>query len=113
MKAPFCMSYRGGRPTADQALSVAYASNASQNDTHWKSADFDAKLLEARAMLDQAKRKEIYAELQAMISNDGGALIPMFGDYLDATSKKLKGVTTHPMFNLMGARLAEKVWLEA
>jgi peptide/nickel transport system substrate-binding protein len=36
----------------------------------------------------------------------------MFGDYLDAASKKLKGVTTHPMFNFMGARLAEKVWLE-
>ncbi|MFC7066312.1 hypothetical protein [Brucella rhizosphaerae] len=97
----------------DLALSVAYASTASQNDTHWKNADFDAKLLEARGMLDQAKRKEIYADLQAMISDDGGALIPMFGDYLDATSKKLKGVTTHPMFNLMGARLAEKVWLEA
>ena len=113
MKAPFCMSYRGGRPTADLALSVAYASTASQNDTHWKNANFDAKLLEARGMLDQAKRKEIYADLQAMISDDGGALIPMFGDYLDATSKKLKGVTTHPMFNLMGARLAEKVWLEA
>ncbi len=113
MKAPFCMSYRGGRPTADLALSIAYASTASQNDTHWKNADFDAKLLEARAMLDQTKRKEIYADLQAMISNDGGALIPMFGDYLDATSKKVKGVTTHPMFNLMGARLAEKVWLEA
>ncbi|GGA94314.1 ABC transporter substrate-binding protein [Brucella endophytica] len=113
MKAPFCMSYRGGRPTADLALSVAYASTASQNDTHWKNADFDAKLLEARGMLDQAKRKEVYAELQALISNDGGALIPMFGDYLDATSKKVKGVTTHPMFNLMGARLAEKVWLDA
>ncbi len=113
MKVPFCMSYRGGRPTADQALTIAYLSTATQNDTHWKNANFDAKLLEARALLDQAKRKEIYAELQTLLSNEGGALIPMFGDYLDAASKKVKGVRPNPMFNLMGARLAEKVWLEA
>jgi peptide/nickel transport system substrate-binding protein len=113
MKAPFCMSYWGGRPTADQMLTIAYSSTSAQNDTHWKNETFDAKLLEARALLDKAKRKEIYAELQALISNEGGAMIPMFGDYLDATSKKLKGVTTHPMFNFMGARLAEKVWLES
>jgi peptide/nickel transport system substrate-binding protein len=40
-------------------------------------------------------------------------MIPMFGDYLDAVSTKLGGVTSHPMFNFMGARLAEKVWLIA
>ncbi|SOC90705.1 peptide/nickel transport system substrate-binding protein [Rhizobium sp. AN5] len=113
MKAPFCMSYWGGRPTADQMLTIAYQSTSAQNDTHWKNENFDRKLIEARALLDDAKRKEIYAELQALISNEGGAMIPMFGDYLDATSKKLKGVTTHPMFNFMGARLAEKVWLDA
>ncbi|MFK4810645.1 ABC transporter substrate-binding protein [Devosia sp. ZW T5_3] len=113
MKAPFSMGYWGGRPTADQMLTIAYSSTSSQNDTHWKNESFDTKLTEARALLDPTKRKEIYAELQQLVSDDGGALIPMFGDYLDAVSTKLKGVTSHPMFNLMGARLAEKVWLEA
>lgn len=113
MKAPFCMSYWGGRPTADQMLTVAYSSNSSQNDTHWHNATFDAKLAEARALLDQDKRAAIYAELQRLISDEGGAIIPMFGDYLDAVSTKLGGVTSHPMFNFMGARLAEKVWLAA
>ncbi|ALN74672.1 ABC transporter substrate-binding protein [Aureimonas sp. AU20] len=113
MKAPFCMSYWGGRPTADQMLSIAYQSSSSQNDTHWKNEEFDKLLVEARAMLDQTKRGEIYAHLQELISNDGGAVIPMFGDYLDAVSTKVKGVTPHPMFNFMGARLAEKVWLDA
>ena len=40
-------------------------------------------------------------------------MIPMFGDYLDAVSKEVKGVKPHAMFNLMGARMAEKVWLDA
>jgi peptide/nickel transport system substrate-binding protein len=39
-------------------------------------------------------------------------MIPMFGDYLDAVATQVKGVKPHPMFNLMGARMAEKIWLE-
>lgn len=113
MKAPFCMSYWGGRPTADQMLTIAYQSGSAQNDTHWKNARFDSLLAEARALLDEEKRREIYWELQQIVHDDGGAMIPMFGDYLDAVSKKVKGVTPHPMFNLMGARMAEKVWLDA
>lgn len=112
MKVPFCMSYRGGRPTIDQALSIAYASNSTQNDTFWKNDKFDAYLLEARGMLDEAKRKDIYFDLQEMVNTDGGAMIPIFGDYLDAASNKVGGITTHPLFNLMGCRMAEKVWLE-
>lgn len=113
MKAPFCMSYWGGRPTADQMLTTAYYSKSSQDDTHWSNATFDAKLIEARALLDDSKRAAIYAELQQLISEDSGAVIPMFGDYLDAVSTTLGGVTPHPMFNFMGGRLAEKVWLTA
>ena len=113
MKKPFAMSYWGGRPTADQMLTIAYQSTSAQNDTHWVNEKFDAMLSEARALLDDEKRKEIYWTLQEMISNEGGAMIPMFGDYLDGASLKVKGVTPHPMFNLMGARMAEKVWLEA
>lgn len=113
MKAPFCMSYWGGRPTADQMLTIAYESTSAQNDSFWKNDRFDAMLTEARALLDDGKRREIYWELQAMIAEDGGVMIPMFGDYLDGVSKQVKGVTPHPMFNLMGARMAEKVWLDA
>lgn len=113
MKAPFCMSYWGGRPTADQMLTIAYQSQSAQNDSFWKNERFDTMLAEARALLDDEKRREIYWDLQAMISNEGGVMIPMFGDYLDGVSKKVQGVTPHPMFNLMGARMAEKVWLDA
>ena len=113
MKAPFCMSFWGGRPTADQMLTIAYQSASAQNDTRWANEEFDKLLVEARALLDENRRREIYWRLQELISNEGGAMIPMFGDYIDASSTKVKGVQPHPMFNLMGARMAEKVWLEA
>lgn len=113
MKVPFCMSFWGGRPTADQMLTIAYQSASAQNDTRWANEEFDRLLVEARALLDDTRRREIYWRLQELISNEGGAMIPMFGDYLDAVSTKVKGVGPHPMFNLMGARMAEKIWLEA
>lgn len=113
MKAPFSMGYWGGRPTADQMFSTAWQSTAKWNDTHWKNEKFDSLLIQARSLLDDQKRAEIYGELQQIASDDGGAMIPLFGDYLDATSKKLGGVKPHPMFNFMGGRLAERVWLES
>jgi peptide/nickel transport system substrate-binding protein len=113
MQAPFCMGYWGGRPTADQMLSTAYKSDAKWNDTHWRDPKFDALLLQARAMLDDTKRRELYREMQLMVSDDGGAMIPLFADYIDATSSKLQGATPHPLFNFMGGRLAEHVWLES
>jgi len=112
MKAPFSMSYRGGRATADQAFSVAYASNSTQNDSHWSNEHFDNLLLEARGSLDENLRREIYHELQALISDESGAMIPVFGDYLDAAAEKVKGTTTHPIYSLMGFRMAEKVWID-
>lgn len=113
MKAPFCVSYWGGRPTADQMLSVAYKSDAKWNETAWRRPEFDRILVAARTEFDEGKRKAMYVELQRMISEDGGAVIPMFIDYLEAGNKKVKGMKPHPMFDLMGQRLAEKVWIEA
>lgn len=113
MKAPFSASYWGGRPTADQMLSIAYLSDAKWNDTFWKRPEFDKVVVAARAELDQAKRKALYFEAQRMIHEDGGALIPMFIDYLEGGSKKVGGMGPHPMFDFKGLRLAEKVWLTA
>lgn len=111
MKAPFCASYWGGRPTADQMLTIAYKSDAPWNDTFWKDPAFDKLLLDARVELDQAKRKEMYGQMQGMISNTGGALIPLFIDYLEAGSDRVHGMKPNPLFDFMGERIGEKVWL--
>ena len=112
MKAAFCVSYWGGRPTADQMLTIAYKSDAAWNETFWKRPEFDRILLAARTEADDAKRKAMYFDLQKMISDDGGAVIPMFIDYLEAGASRVKGMAPHPLFDLMGQRIGEKVWLE-
>ena len=43
----------------------------------------------ARSELDPKKRREMYYECQALVSDDGGSLIPMFANNIHALSKKL------------------------
>ena len=64
---------------------VAYKSDADWNDTKWQRPHFDKLLLEARATLDEKKRRELYKEMALLVRDDGGAIIPMFNDWIDAT----------------------------
>lgn len=113
MKKPFCGSYSGGRATPDLLYSLNYVSSAAWNETFWKRPDFDSLVAQARAQLDNKKRKEMYARLQAMVAEDGGAIIPMFTDFVDATSTRVQGFKTSPYIEMGGGRAAENVWLSA
>ena len=46
------------RPTPDILFSLLYKSDAAWNETGYKSETFDSMLLEARGLLDDAKRKQ-------------------------------------------------------
>jgi len=108
---PFCVSYWGGRPTQDQMYTVAYHSEADWNDTRWKRPKFDAMLLEARAELDQVRRKSIYTDMALMIRDEGGLILPMFNDFIDASTTKLEGVLTDPAGALGNGLLMHRTWL--
>ncbi len=75
---PFCACYWGGRPTEDWMFSTAYAKGAPWNDTHWANEGFNELLVQARAELDNDKRRDMYHEMQALCRDDGGTVVPMF-----------------------------------
>ncbi|MEA3151742.1 MAG: peptide/nickel transport system substrate-binding protein, partial [Gammaproteobacteria bacterium] len=111
VKAPFYASYSDGRATVDGALSKAYKSTSATNDTSWRRPEFDRIANTARGTLDPAKRRELYGECQRMIAQEGGAIIPMFIDHIEAGSTRVRGWTPSAIFDLMGQRIGEKVWL--
>jgi peptide/nickel transport system substrate-binding protein len=111
VKAPFYASYSDGRATVDGALSKAYKSTSATNDTTWKRPDFDLLANTARGTLDPKKRRELYGECQRMISAEGGAIIPLFIDHIEAGSTRVRGWKASAIFDLMGQRIGEKVWL--
>ncbi len=71
-------------------FSTAYSDGAAWNDTFWKHERFNKLLLEARAELDSAKRREMYGEMQKIVSDDGGVVVPMFNNYVFAMSTKVE-----------------------
>ncbi|MGE3148457.1 MAG: ABC transporter substrate-binding protein [Pseudorhodoplanes sp.] len=111
MKQPFHMGHWQPRPTADLMLSLAFLSEAPWNDGRYKNPQVDKLILEARGTLEDGKRKQLYGEVQRMLNEEGGSMIPLFEDWIDAKSKRIQGYESHPLFEGAAGRLAEEVWL--
>ncbi|WP_157019283.1 ABC transporter substrate-binding protein [Mesorhizobium xinjiangense] len=112
-KQPFSMSYWTGRPTQDQVYSLAYLSDAEWNDTRFFREDFDKLILAARGELDQAKRKSLYRQAAMILRDEGGVIVPMFNNYIDATTDKVGGWIDDPNGELMSGHALTKCWLTA
>ncbi len=112
LKAPIHFGNIDPRPTPDIYFSLLYSSDAPWNESQYKSPKFDKMLLEARGLLDQTKRHEIYNEMQTMISEEAGTIIPAYITNADAISSKVKGLLTNPVAGMMGYSMAEYIWLE-
>ena len=108
---PFCVSYWSGRPTQDQMYTVAYHSDAAWNDTRWKRPEFDKMMVEARAELDATRRKEIYTDMALMLRDQGGLMVPMFNDFIDASTTKLEGQLTDPASPISDSKIMLRSWL--
>ena len=112
MKKPWSMSYWGGRPTEDWMFTVAYAKGGSWNETFWSNDAFMKLLVEARAELDSAKRAVMYAEMQRLVRDEGGAVIPMYANNVDARSTRI--ATPEEIagnWDLDGWKALERWWL--
>lgn len=112
LKAPIHFGNINPRPTPDILFSLLYSSDAPWNESQYKSPAFDKMLLEARGSLDQAKRRTIYDEMQVMVAEQAGTVIPAYLSNVDAITGKLKGLEPSPLGGMMGYAFAEYVWLE-
>lgn len=110
IKKPWCAVFWGGRPTQDMMFSTAYAADASWNDTHWKNKRFNELLVAARAELDDKKRREMYVEMQSLVRDDGGVVVPMFATDLAAATDKIQHGELAVNMELDGLRCAERWW---
>lgn len=115
-KKGWCASYWSGRPTADWMFSAAYVAESEWNDTAWRDTEgakrFNDIVVEARAELDAAKRAELYYEAQRLINDDGGAIVPMFANFIMGVSKQV-GLPDQVAANweMDGNRASERWWV--
>jgi len=109
-KKPFSMGYMGGRATADWMFSTSFDSASAWNDTHWKNERFDQLLREARAELDETKRKEMYFEMQQLVRDEGGTIVHSFPSIVDAASDKVQHAPLAGNWPLDGHRCIDRWW---
>lgn len=111
LKKPFCMAGWGQRPTPDIIFSLGYAAGADWNESHFKNERFNKLLVEARAVIDTRKRTEMYGEMQRLVSDKGGTIIPFFRNWIYARRANVAhGGMLSASWPLDGARGAERWW---
>ena len=111
MKKPWSFSYWFGSPIADRTLTTTYLGTAAWNETRMNIPEFDKLLIAARGETDEARRAEMYAEMQKIIHERGGALTPMFASYVNAHSDKLThGPEVSSSGDLDGLKFVERWW---
>lgn len=110
LKKSFCEGFWAGRPTADWMFSQAYAAGVPWNEAHWNNARFNELLASARSELDDAKRLEMYSEMQTLCNDDGGSIIPVFANYVSALSRKIGHNKIASNWDLDGFRCTERWW---
>ena len=106
----WCMCYWSGRPTEDQMFATAYADGAPWNDSNWKNPRFNQLLTAARSELNDGKRRTMYAEMQRLVSDDGGVVVPLFNNYIIAVGKKVGHEKLAANLPNDGHRFAERWW---
>lgn len=112
MKHPLGFGNVNPRPSADMLFTLFFKSNAVWNESGWKSEKFDQLLIAARAQTDEAKRKQLYADMQVLVHEHCGVGIPLFKVTVDGYNTSIKGYSASPLGGFMGFSFAEHIWLE-
>lgn len=113
MKHPMGFGNINPRASLDELFTLFYKSDAPWNESGWQNKQFDQLLLAARGEGDESKRKQMYQNMQTLISQGSGVSIPVFMNLIDGFDKRIKGFYPIPTGGLMGYTFAEHVWLDA
>ena len=111
LKVPFCVVNWGGRPTADVMFTTAYAAEAPWNESHFKHERFNQLLVAARAELNSSKRADMYREMQIILKDEGGSVVPMFKNLVYIRNSRVQhGPELSANWGLDGYRASERWW---
>jgi peptide/nickel transport system substrate-binding protein len=110
MKHPLTFGNVNPRPSLDLLLSSFFVSSAPWNETGWKSERVDRLVTAARGEGDEARRKQMYVDIQTIIHEECPIGIPNFISFIDGFDNRLGGMGSIPIGGLMGYSFADHVW---
>ncbi len=101
------------RPTANSLMQLAFAPGAKWNDSQWQSPRMGELLKSSLSETDPDKRHGMYCEMQTLIHENSGVVIPAHPNYIDGKSSKLHGMPTVPLGQVGAGEFPEFAWLES
>ena len=99
------------RPTANSQMAIQFGPGAAWNDTYWNNERMGKLLTMALAETDPVKRHDMYCEMQTLIHNGSGMVIPAFSNINDGIANNVMGVPSIPLGQLGANEWPEFVWL--
>ena len=111
MKEPINVVNWFMRPTANAQMAIQFAPNGPWNDTYWNNDRMGELLKLSLAELDPVRRHEMYCEMQTLIHEGSGMVIPMFANLNDGLANNVMGVPGVPIGPIGGCEWPEYTWL--
>ena len=112
-KMPFSTSTWNAKATEDVILTYKYSDESNWNDSKWINPQFNKLLRAARGEFDNAKRREMYVEMQRIVRDEGGDIVFIFRDVVDAASSNVGFGNVAGNFACDGYKNPERWWFKA
>jgi len=111
MKEPMNVVTWNMRPTANSQMAIQFGPGAAWNDTYWNNKSMGELLSLSLSETDPAKRHAHYCEMQTLIHNGSGMVIPAFTNINDGIADNIMGMPSVPLGQLSAAEWPEFIWL--
>ncbi|NNE21642.1 MAG: ABC transporter substrate-binding protein [Rhizobiales bacterium] len=112
-KSPMNVTAWNMRPTATIMLDIAYHPEAPWSDTWWKSEKMGELLAKAKAETDQANRHVLQCQMQKLVSDEAGVIIPAHRNIIDGKASNVRGMPKLALGQLGGNEWPEFAWLDS
>ncbi|MEM9853983.1 MAG: ABC transporter substrate-binding protein, partial [Pseudomonadota bacterium] len=93
------------RPLGVQVLALAYRSGEAWNETAFENAEFDALLTQATAIADADARREVMAQIQTIMQEEGVVVQPYWRSIFRHVREGVVGAEMHPTFEIHVTKL--------
>lgn len=111
MKEPLNVVTWNMRPTANSQMGIQFGPGAAWNDTFWNNERMGELLSLSLAETDPAKRHALFCEMQTLIHEGSGMVIPAFSNINDGIANNVMGMPTVPLGQLGACEWPEFMWL--
>jgi peptide/nickel transport system substrate-binding protein len=99
------------RPTANSQMAVQFGPGGNWNDTYWNNERMGELLISSLAETDPDKRHAMYCEMQTLIHEGSGMVIPAFSNINDGIANNVMGMPTVPLGQLGACEWPEFIWV--